>query len=354
MYSTLFYTFLVAFLLSLAITPLAIKIAPKIGAVDIPKDNRRMHTHAMPRFGGMAIFVGAMVAMICFLNFNAKIVHILIGGALVYALGVVDDIKGLSAKVKFVVELAIAVYMYKCGIKIAFISNFFGDGHTNFGTLLCFVVTIIWIVGITNTINLIDGLDGLAAGIVAISALCIAYASYIHGTYVSCSAMLAIAGSSLGFLPYNFHPAKIFMGDSGSLFLGFLMATTSILGTVKSATLVAIIIPVVILGVPIFDTFFAIIRRKIAGKSIMEPDKGHLHHRLINLGYGQIRATLMLYGISGVMGTAAVLFSRDLLVEGFGLVAITAMFVYILLTDENHAVPRLFPDEENNEKSDFM
>ena len=149
--------------------------------------------------------------------------------------------------------------------------------------------------GITNTVNLIDGLDGLAAGTSAIASLCIAYVAYIHGMYLASGAMLALAGGALGFLPYNFYPARIFMGDGGSLFLGFLLSTMSILGPVKSATIVAVIIPVLVLGVPIFDTAFAIFRRLVNKRPIMEADKGHLHHRLMKLGYGQRRATLMLY-----------------------------------------------------------
>ena len=341
MYSTLWITFLTALVLAIVITPLAIKLAPKIGAVDIPIDGRRMHTKAMPRFGGLAIFVGSSVAMIIFLRFDPRIVTILIGGTFMYILGIVDDIKHLSAKVKFAGQFAIAIFMYFSDVRIEFITNFFGEGNSQLGDVLCFIVTIIWIVGITNTVNLIDGLDGLAAGTAAIASLCIAYAAYIHGTYLTAGAMLALAGGALGFLPYNFYPAKIFMGDGGSLYLGFMLSTLSVLGTVKSATLVAIIIPVLILGVPIFDTAFAIFRRLVNKRPIMEADKGHLHHRLIAQGYGQRRATLMLYGISGIMGVAAVTFSRGLIVETLGLGAITMMYIYILLTDADHIVPQI-------------
>lgn len=354
MYSTLWMTFLLAFVLSLVMTPVAIKIAPKIGAMDIPKDTRRMHTKAMPRFGGLAIFVGTSVSTAVFLlQLDNRITGILIGGVLIYILGIIDDLKNLPAKVKFLGQTVIAVIMYMYGLRIEFIGNFFGGGRSELGTVLCFIVTVLWIVGITNTVNLIDGLDGLAAGTSAIASLCIAYVAYIHGMYLASGAMLALAGGALGFLPYNFYPAKIFMGDGGSLYLGFMLATMSIIGPVKSATIVAVIIPVLVLGVPIFDTAFAIFRRIVNKRPIMEADKGHLHHRLMRLGYGQRRATLMLYGVSGIMGVAAVTFSRDLFVETAGLFAIAFMLIYIFLTDANHIMPQIKnPEDVNVEKTE--
>ena len=200
-----------------------------------------------------------------------------------------------------------------------------------------FIVFVV--VAMTNAVNLTDGLDGLAAGTSAIASLCIAYVAYIHGMYLVAGAMLAVAGGALGFLPYNFHPAKIFMGDSGSLFLGFMLATLSVLGTVKSATLIAIVMPVFVLGLPIFDTGFAIIRRLINKQKIMSPDKQHLHHRLMSLGYGQRRATLMIYCVSAIMGIAAILYSRQLYLETLGLFAITCLMIYIFMTDAEHKIP---------------
>lgn len=341
MYSTLWITFFIALAVSLAATPLAIKIAPKIGAMDVPKDGRRMHTKAMPRFGGMAIFLGSMVSMFIFLTFDSRIPIIMLGGLLIYGLGIADDLFNLPAKLKFVGQFVVAILMYAMNIRITFITNFFGEGNSQLGDVLCFIITVFWIVGITNTVNLIDGLDGLAAGTSAIAALSISYVAYIHGTYLVAGSMLALAGGALGFLPYNFYPSKIFMGDGGSLYLGFMLATLSILGTVKSATLVAMIIPVLVLGVPIFDTLFAIFRRVVNKRPIMEADKGHLHHRLMSLGYGQRRATLMLYGISAIMGVAAVTYSRGLMVETIGLAAITLMYIYVFLTDIDNTIPKI-------------
>ena len=356
----IFGSFLLAFVIALATTPLAIKLAPRIGAMDIPKDDRRMHKKPMPRFGGLAMFLGTTISLLVFLGENDHIKAVVIGGALIYCLGVVDDLKNLDAKVKFAGQLIIAVLMYYMGLKIEFIDNYFGPGLWRFGTVVCFIVTVLWIVGITNTINLVDGLDGLAAGIATIASCSVAYVAYIHGDkyglLIVCAAMMAVAGGAMGFLPYNFYPAKIFMGDSGSLFLGFMIASLSVVGPLKKSTFIAVVIPVLVLGVPIFDTFFAIIRRMINRRPIMEADKGHLHHHLMASGYGQRRAVLMLYGISAIMGMAAVLISRELYKDAFVLIGIAAIYLYVFLTDPNHKMPQIravnIEKEEKKEKKD--
>ena len=340
-YRTLILSFFIAFVASFLLTPLAIKLAPKVGAMDVPKDARRMHKKAMPRFGGMAIFLGVAISMVYLLHMSQKTMIILAGGTAMYLLGVVDDIHNLRARTKFLGQIAIATAMYFGDVKVSFLSNFFGYGKAELNEVVCLIVTIIWIVGVTNSVNLVDGLDGLAAGTVAIASLCIAYVGYIHGMYLSTSAMLALAGGALGFLPFNFYPSKIFMGDSGSLFLGFMMSTLSIVGLVKQATVVAVVIPVLVMGFPIFDTLFAIFRRLVKRRPIMEADRLHLHHRLITLGYGQRRATLMLYCVSGIMGVAAVTVSRGLIVETLGLYSIAALMIYIFLTDANHYMPQI-------------
>lgn len=325
--------FLTGFIISLLCTPVAIWLAPKIGAVDIPKDGRRMHTKPMPRFGGMAIFLGAISATAIFLGNDHKVLGVIIGGICIYALGVFDDLKGSPAKIKLLGQIGCASIVFAYGIRIQFITNHFGDGHSYLVGVTSYLMTVLWIVGITNTVNLIDGLDGLAAGVSTIASVAIAYTAYIHGMYEVSLAMLALAGGAMGFLPFNFHPAKIFMGDSGSLFLGFMLATLSIMGPVKGATIFATIVPVLVLGIPIFDTAFAILRRVINKRPIMEADKGHLHHRMMAVGLGQKRTVLMIYGISGVMGIAAILYSRDLFYETLGLVVIAATFIYIYITD---------------------
>lgn len=352
--SIVFLLFGLSFIISMAVTPLARWMAPRIGAMDVPKDARRMHTHPIPRFGGMAMFLGTMIPVLIFLHDSPRIMAAAVGGCIVYALGVIDDLKNLSAKLKFIVELLVATLMYAMGLRIELISNYFGEGDLHFGTVVCFIVTVLWIVGITNTINLVDGLDGLAAGVAMIAALTIAYVAYIHGdTYGMvpvCCAMISLAGSCAGFLPYNFYPASIFMGDSGSLFLGFMTASMSVVGPLKRSTVIAVVIPVIVLGVPIFDTFFAIFRRWVNHRPIMEADKGHLHHHLMASGFGQRRAVLMLYGISGIMGMAAVLVSRELIKDALILMLIAAVYLYVFLTDPNQKLPHIKAVDTNREE----
>jgi UDP-GlcNAc:undecaprenyl-phosphate GlcNAc-1-phosphate transferase len=347
----------VAFLISLGATPISMKLANLVGAIDVPKDDRRMHKTATPRFGGFAIFLGASITilLIRFVLFYKlpdffqqdepieKLGGVLIGGVLIYLVGAYDDIKGMKAVVKFICQIVCAFVAFVFGIRIPAISVLgldFADNSVS-GLALSCVVTIIWIVLITNTINLIDGLDGLAGGVAAISSLAIAYAAYIHGQYVVALSMVALAGAAVGFLPFNFYPAKIFMGDSGALLLGFMLATISVIGPAKGATIVATIVPVLVLGVPLFDVIFAIFRRVSKGRPIFSADKGHFHHQLAYMGMGQRRAVLITYGISAVMGLAAILLSRQLYIESISLFFVALLFIVVLVWDWN-----------TNEKSD--
>lgn len=325
--------FITAAAVAALLTPAAIWIAPRIGAMDIPKDERRMHKRPMPRFGGMAIFIGMMAALAVFLLGEQGVGSAMLGCCMIYVLGLVDDLVNLKPVIKLCGQVVCAVAVYAAGLRIEFVTNYFGAGNMAFGDLACFIVTVLWLVGITNAVNLIDGLDGLAAGISAISALCIGYVAYIHGQYVCTMAMMAVAGAALGFLPYNFHPAKIFMGDSGSQLLGFSLAAFSIIGAVKSATVVVVVIPALVLGLPIFDTAFAIVRRLVKRQPIGRGDKEHLHHRIMKAGFGQRRAVMLMYCISGIMGIVAVLYSRGYAVEYIGLTAVAIMLIYVLLSD---------------------
>ena len=324
---------IVAALITAVCTPLAIYIAPKIGAMDIPKDNRRVHNKPMPRFGGIAIFAGMMISWALFAGDARGINGAMAGCAIIYVLGAIDDIKNIRPLVKFSGQTLAAIVAFALGLRITFITNYFGGGNMIFGDVACFVITVLWLVAITNAVNLIDGLDGLAAGIAAKSALCLAYVAYIHGQYMSTIAMMVVAGAAIGFLPFNFNPAKIFMGDGGSQLLGFSIAAVSIMGAVKSATLVVVLIPAVVLGLPIFDTLMAIVRRTARHQSIGTADKEHLHHRILKAGFGQRRAVLLMYCVSGIMGIIAVLYSRGLYIECIGLLAIAVMIVGVLLTD---------------------
>lgn len=328
-----------AAIVTAALTPLAVWFAPKIGAMDIPKDNRRVHNKPIPRFGGAAIYVGMMAALAVFAMNGRGVPAIMVGCTIVYTLGLIDDLTDMKPIVKLLGQVLAATVVFAMGVritfvKITFIDLLFTSGHPIlFGGAIDYVVTVLWLVAITNAVNLIDGLDGLAAGISAISALCIAYVAYIHGYELPTMLMMAVAGSALGFLPFNFHPAKIFMGDEGSQLLGFAIAAFSVQGTVKGATIMVVLLPALVLGLPIFDTIMAIIRRTSRHQSISTADKEHLHHKIMKAGFGQRRAVLMMYSLSGIMGIMAVLFSRGLYTECVGLLAIAAMIVGVILTD---------------------
>ena len=325
--------FVVAGLITAIVTPLSILIAPKVGAMDVPKDKRRVHNKPMPRFGGIALYAGIMIGLAIFAQGRPHIAAIMVGCTLIYLLGAIDDIKGMKPIIKFAAQVVCASVVFAMGLRIEFVTNWFGEGHMDLGIAVCYFVTVIWLVGITNAVNLVDGLDGLAAGISAISALSIAYVSYIHGWYFPTTCMMILAGACLGFLPFNFHPAKTFMGDGGSQLLGFSLAALSILGTVKSATLVVVVIPALVLGLPIFDTLMAIIRRTLRHQSIGTADKEHLHHRILRAGFGQRRAVFLMYSLSGIMGIVAILYSRDLFIECLGLAVVAALILGVILTD---------------------
>lgn len=353
---TLWAPFLLALGVTCAMTPIAIWLAPKIGAMDVPRDNRRVHNKPIPRFGGIAIFAGMMVSLAIFAVDDRGVSAAMTGCALIYILGLIDDLKNLKPILKFSGQLVCGMVVYALGLRIEFITNYFGPGNMALGDVFCFIVTVLWLVAITNAVNLIDGLDGLAAGIAAISALCISYVAYIHGQYIPTVAMMIVAGAALGFLPYNFHPAKIFMGDGGSQLLGFSIAAFSIMGTVKTTTMVVVVIPALVLGLPIFDTVFAIVRRTIRRQPISRGDKEHLHHRILRAGYGQRRAVMIMYCISGLLGVVAVIYSRGLMVECIGLLLIAAILLYVLLGNDpaqhwHHPAEARAEDAEDKEDS---
>ncbi|MBR0469108.1 MAG: undecaprenyl/decaprenyl-phosphate alpha-N-acetylglucosaminyl 1-phosphate transferase [Mogibacterium sp.] len=333
--------FLISVAVAFAATPLSIKLAHKFGVIDQPKDARRVHKKPIPRFGGMAIFLGSMAAMLIPAGMNDKILVAMIGGLCMYGLGVFDDIFDIKPIVKFLGQLVIASGVYALGIRITFITDFFGTAHADSHANLilsegvAYLLTVLWIVGITNAVNLMDGLDGLAAGSVAIMSLSLAYIAYIHGTRLGsmpvCIALVAVAGGCLGFLPYNFSPAKTFMGDGGALYLGYMIAVLSVISPLKRATVVGAIIPMLTLAVPIFDTLLAMLRRALKHQSIMHADKGHLHHHLMAAGFGQRRSVLIMYGIVGIMGVVAVLISRELYKDAFFLFMIALLYLCIII-----------------------
>lgn len=303
--------FIISLALSLSMTPVVKKIAVKLGAMDVPKDERRVHKKPMPLMGGLAIYISIIITSLIFLPIDKSLISILIGGSIICISGIIDDIKDISPRMKLVFQIVAAIVLIIGDVKIDAITNPFTK-TTKLIQLGIFSIpiTIFWVVGITNTLNLIDGLDGLAAGVAMIASLSFLF---VAGKFNYVPVMIIssiIAGSCLGFLPYNFNPASIFMGDTGALFLGFMLASLSIEGVMKSVATIAVVVPIIILGVPIFDTTFAIFRRLLNGKSIAEADKGHLHHRLLQMGYSQKKTVLILYFISAIFGLCAVLIAK--------------------------------------------
>ncbi|MEG1998157.1 MAG: MraY family glycosyltransferase [Clostridiales bacterium] len=295
----------VALVLSLLLTPVAKWLAPKIGAVDAPNE-RKVHSSLMPRMGGVAIFAAFAVGAFLVGGFNKAVVGLVLSSGLVMLVGLVDDIKNISPKTKLLGQLIAAIIFVSFGGYVKFMTNPFG-GNIMFLDYWGIPLTILWLMGISNAINLIDGLDGLAAGVSAISAITMATVSFSRGYYVPAGLAFVLAMSLLGFLKYNFSPAQIFMGDSGSLFLGFVLGALAIMGFSKGATVISLFIPILILGIPIFDTMFAIVRRYNNHVPIFQADKGHLHHCLLALGLSHKQTVLIIYAITLFMGLCAIL-----------------------------------------------
>lgn len=325
MWGDIAIAFLLAFIVTFMATPYTIKIARKVGAVDVPKDQRRMHKKAMPKFGGPAVILGFLVSVIYLLivmsiehsinlfgqeQYGKQLLGMFLGIIVISITCIVDDIITIKPIVKLAGQVLAAIIAVSFGIRIDEITPAFL--HTEqLRETFSIILTIGWIVGVTNAINLIDGLDGLSSGISVISAISLLIIFVLNGSpLVSILLITALAGALVGFLPFNFAPAKTFIGDTGSNFLGFSLSIISILGVAKTYTAAVIVLPLIALGLPIFDTIWAIIRRLVKGKSIkaiFKADKGHLHHRIVAKGFSQKQAVLILYGISATFGIFAII-----------------------------------------------
>ncbi|MBR6807108.1 MAG: undecaprenyl/decaprenyl-phosphate alpha-N-acetylglucosaminyl 1-phosphate transferase [Clostridia bacterium] len=323
-------------LLAYSFTPIVRVLAFKVGAIDVPKDDRRMHKKPVPRIGGLAIFLGFFITCLFFCEINVKLLTLLGGALLIVILGIIDDIKNINAFVKLFFQLAIAALpVVVGGIRINYI-HFNGVNHDL--NALAIPVTLLWMATLMNAINLIDGLDGLSCGVSTISSVSIFAVILIQGGKISPEALitLILIGSCVGFLPFNRNPARIFMGDTGSLFLGYTLSLISIDGLFKTHALISVFVPLIIFALPLGDTLFAIIRRVLSGKSPFAPDRGHLHHRFIDMGFTQKETVKILYAICGILGLVAV-FMCDKMFDSYsvlksvmiGIVAIVIFFIYI-------------------------
>lgn len=326
----LFLAMAVAFVAALILTPLVIKFAFRIGAVDHP-NYRKVHASVMPRIGGVAIF-GAFFIGYLLLRPEDDLVNatgILVGAFIIIITGFLDDMLEITAKAKMFGQLIAAIIVITWGgLQIDYINLPF-YGQFDFG-YLSIPITIIWIIGITNAINLIDGLDGLAAGVSTIALISITVMAVIMGNVFVVATAAILAASSLGFLFYNFHPAKIFMGDTGALFLGYMIAVLALLGF-KNIAVVSLVIPIIMLGVPISDTFFAIVRRVRMKQPITAPDKSHLHHCLLRAGFSHRQTVLIIYGLAILFGVAAVLFSQATVWGAIVLIAVMLLAIELFV-----------------------
>lgn len=310
---TVFVTFIIAFVLSLVLTPAAGWMGNRFGAVDVPLA-RNVHTKPIPRSGGLAIALSFLLALVAVsylpcptsehLSMDSRRAFTLLGGFVIFCVGFFDDFHRLRPRVKLLGQILAASMAYYGGLRID--SFAFGGTAIYFG-ILSYLITVFWFLLLINAMNLIDGLDGLAAGIAFFACVVMVFMSSRYPDYLIALEFAAVAGALLGFLRYNFNPASIFMGDGGSYFIGYTIAALSILGSIKSQLGAALLIPLLALGVPIFDTMLSPVRRWLLGREMFQPDKGHIHHHLIEKGLSSRMAVFVIYGISFVLCIAAII-----------------------------------------------
>lgn len=307
---------------SFFITPVVKKAAVAAGAVDHPIEERKVHREPIPRWGGIAIYISFFTALggqfVLQYFFGAQklvtgsewFLGIFMGGTIILILGLVDDIANLHPLIKFLGQILATLCLIYFGIRIEFIGiPFLGVvSFSGWGVLIGIALTILWVVGLANTVNFIDGLDGLAAGVCAVALVALAFTAFQTGRIDAAIVCLALAGSNLGFLRHNFNPARIFMGDSGSMFLGFMLGAITIQGMMKSIAAIALLVPIVIMGIPIFDAVFTVFRRVKNGQAIMQADDGHIHHRLLYQGFSHRQTVIIIYLWSIVLSVAAITF----------------------------------------------
>lgn len=365
MWGDIAIAFLLAFITTFVVTPHTMRLAKKVGAIDIPND-RRVNKKPMPRLGGLAVISGFLVSIIYLFittsiegklnlfgeeNYYIKMIGFFAGIVVLGITCYIDDVKGIPSLVKLTAQIIASIIVVACGIRIENISIPFTEGKIVISEILSYIITVCWIVGITNAINLIDGLDGLSSGVTLISCLSLLMVFALNGSpLIAIVLITALAGALVGFLPFNFSPAKTFIGDTGSNFMGFSLAIISIIGVAKTYTALVLIAPIIILGMPIFDTIFAIFRRIIKGKSIkavFKPDKGHLHHKLMAKGYTQKQAVLIMYGITAILGMFAVI----LLESGIWKALSFAILIVAIIAIGYKDMSKLLADDDSNKEN---
>jgi UDP-GlcNAc:undecaprenyl-phosphate/decaprenyl-phosphate GlcNAc-1-phosphate transferase len=334
----------VAFILSMLcgtfLTPIVRRLAYRFGALDHARSSRKIHGHPIPRLGGIAIVVAFYVPMVGLLLFHSDVgqffvaerehvIGLFAGGLAIALLGLYDDLRGANAWKKFAVQILVAGMLFKLGFRFDTLANPFGEPITLGWANLPF--TVLWIVGVINAMNLIDGLDGLAGGVALVAVITTFLVSLQRGHPLMMLFSSALAGSIVGFLFYNFNPASIFMGDTGSMFLGFVLATTAMQTNQKASTTVAVLIPCIALGLPIMDTLLAIGRRAIRGRPLFQADKEHIHHKLMDLGLSHRQAVLVLYGLCILLGASALVLTYANSGQSALLLLVLALVAFVFL-----------------------
>lgn len=350
--------FVLAMALSFILTPVAKSFAFRVGAIDVPKDNRRMHKTPIPRLGGIAIFSAFFLAVICLtVDFiDNQIRGIIFGALIIVVLGVVDDVMALKPLIKGIPQVFAVFLPVAFGVRIEQIPNFGpGDAFIDLPIFWQYVITMIWIMAILNAVNLIDGLDGLACGVSSIMCLCVVGIAFLLHDYVVCILAASLAGACLGFLPYNVNPAKLFMGDTGAMFIGYTLGCLMVMGLFRASDIINFFIPFLVLGLPIFDMTFAAIRRILSGRSPFSGDKKHLHHKLVAIGLSQRKAVLILYSISAVLGIVAVMLTGEGFKKALFIIALIFVMVavgcFLLLRSTNRQKSEA-KDEQEQIKSE--
>ncbi len=330
--------FLISFLTTLLLVPLNRKLSLKLDVVSYPTRERDAHIKPTARMGGLSIGVGFFVATLIFMpfmkNFDLRETGlILLGAFVIFVVGILDDIYNLKPVYKLGGQILAAILCIAGGVTIDFMTVPVKGGMMYFTTMVSAVVTFFWIVGIINAMNLIDGLDGLAAGISTIAAICFMIIAFLNGNSLALVLTISLAGATLGFLPYNFNPAKIFMGDTGSMLLGYVLAISAVEGLFKGYILVTLVAPIIILGVPIFDTLCAIIRRIVNRRPISEGDKKHIHHKLMEKGFSHKNTVITLYLISICFGVTGILVAAKDIYYAFLTLIILLGLVFLITED---------------------
>lgn len=339
--------------ISFAATPIVKMFAKEVGAIDVPREARRVHDHPIPRMGGLAIFFGFLLTVILFADITDQVRGILFGSIIIVAMGAIDDVMDLNPWIKLGVQIAAAVVAVLYGVVIHVLTNpavFNGRDVLAIG-YLAVPVTVLWIVGCTNAVNLIDGLDGLACGVSVISSVTMLIVALMVAEGNVAIILAALTGACIGFLPYNFNPAKLFMGDTGSQLLGYVLATVSVMGMFKYYAVVTFIVPVLALAIPLSDTVFAFFRRLFHGQSPFKADRGHFHHKLLDMGLSQKQAVAVLYSVSAILGLAAVVLASNgpVMRLGLGVIAfIIALCLWFFVFRGNHNLHAIHTDEAGN------